>query len=86
MNTSIRGFHPALSCFKWMVYLTITHKQTHDNKNSEKTIWFKFSEDDTLVTTIDDLEKDLSSTNRDFTIERIKEALNFDQELFINYS
>lgn len=62
------------------------HKQNHNDTESEKTLWFKFSKDDSLVTTIDDLQKDLSNQNREFTLQRIREALNVDQELSIYYS
>lgn len=62
------------------------YTQTLKDRNSESSLWFKFSDDDTLVTTIDDLERDLSNSNRDFTLERIKEVINLDQELFIHYS
>ena len=62
------------------------HKQNQKDTKSENTLWFKFSEDDSLVTTIDDLQKDLSNHNREFTLERIREALNVDQELLIYYS
>ncbi len=50
-------------------------------------LWFKFSQDDSLATTISDLEKDLSDNkNREFTMERMREAINLDNELFIYYS
>jgi|GEM_PF-6799532 hypothetical protein len=62
------------------------HKQTQKAIKSERTLWFRFSKDDSLVTTIDDLQKDLSNHNREFTLERIREALNVDQELSIHYS
>ncbi len=62
------------------------YKENVKDVNSPNAIWFKFSQDDTLVTTIDDLAKDLSDDNRDFTLERIREALNLDQELFVHYS
>ncbi len=62
------------------------YEQTLDFKNPENSIWFKFSDDDTLVTTIDDLKRDLSNSNRNFTLERMREAINLDNELFIHYS
>lgn len=62
------------------------HMQSHNDNKSESTLWFRFSKDDTLVTTIDDLEKDLSNKNREYTLEKIREALNVDQELTIYYS
>ena len=61
-------------------------KQNQKDLKSESTLWFKFSKDDSIVTTIDDLQKDLSNQNREFTVERIREALNVDQELSIHYS
>jgi hypothetical protein len=62
------------------------HKQNQKDIKSDNMLWFKFSKDDSLVTTIDDLQKDLSSHNREFTLERIREALNVDQELSVYYS
>ncbi len=57
-------------------------------ENSPKdSLWFKFSQNDSLATTIEDLEEDLSgSKNRDFTLERMEEAINLKNELFIYYS
>ena len=50
-------------------------------------MWFKFSQDDSLATTIEDLQKDLAnSRNADFTKERMREAINLENELFIYYS
>ena len=62
------------------------HKQNQKNIKSESILWFKFSKDDSLTTTINDLQKDLSNNNREFTLERIREALNVDQELSIYFS
>ena len=62
------------------------YRQNLKNDTQESFMWFKFSDDDTLVTTIGDLERDLSSSNRDFTLERMREAINLDNELFIHYS
>ena len=54
---------------------------------SQGSLWFKFSQDDSLATTISDLQKDLSdSKNRFFTLERMKEAINLENELFIYFS
>lgn len=61
-------------------------KQTLDDQSTDKSIWFKFSADDTLVTTIDDLERDLLNSNREFTLDRMREAINLEQEIFIHYS
>ena len=56
-------------------------------EKSNGSLWFKFSQDDALATTIADLEKDLSDkANRDFILERMEEATNLDNELFIHYS
>ena len=57
-------------------------------ENSPKdSLWFKFSQNDSLATTIEDLEEDLSGSNkRDFTLERMEEAINLKNELFIYYS
>ncbi len=61
-------------------------KQTLKDDTFQNSLWFKFAEDDTVVTTIDDLERDLSNTNREFTLERMREAINLGEELFIHYS
>lgn len=62
------------------------HKHTIDGNTQKNSMWFKFSDDDTLGTTIDDLKRDLSDTNRDFTLERMREAINLEEELFIHFS
>ena len=52
-------------------------------------LWFKFSSDDTLATTIRDIEKDLSfpsHNNYKFLIERIEGAIDLNGELFVYYS
>jgi hypothetical protein len=55
--------------------------------NSQSSLWFKFADDDSLATTIPDLKKDLSDNrNREFTLERMREAINLENELFIYYS
>lgn len=55
--------------------------------NTSKDLWFQFSQDDTLITTIEDLKKDLSSpSNRKFTLERIKESISLENELLIHYT
>ena len=55
--------------------------------SSQGSLWFKFSQDDTLSCTIDDLQKDLSNNrNREFAKERMEEAINLENELFIHYS
>jgi hypothetical protein len=55
--------------------------------DSKGSLWFQFSQDDSLATTIADLQKDLSDVrNREFTLERMKEAVNLENELFIYYS
>jgi arsenate reductase-like glutaredoxin family protein len=54
--------------------------------SEEGSLWFKFSIDDTLVTSIDDLQKDLSNANSEFTLERIGEGISLENELFIYYS
>ncbi|MCC8360280.1 hypothetical protein [Salinimicrobium sediminilitoris] len=62
------------------------HKQILKDNSSESGFWFKFSDDDTLATSIDDLERDLTNSNREFTLERMKEVINTDQELVVHYS
>ena len=55
--------------------------------SSQCSLWFKFADDDTLSTSIEDLKKDLSDyRNREFTLERMREAINLENELFIHYS
>lgn len=55
--------------------------------SSQGSLWFKFSQDDSLATSIANLQKDLSDTNnREFTRERMREAINLENELFIYYS
>jgi hypothetical protein len=53
-------------------------------------LWFKFSFDDTLATTIRDIETDLSLPashgNHKFLIERIKEAVDLNGTLEVYYS
>lgn len=50
-------------------------------------LWFKFSEDDSLATSIADLRQDLSDArNKEFAMERMKQAINLENELFIYYS
>jgi hypothetical protein len=57
---------------------------------SKGDIWFKFSEDDTLATTIRDIERDLSlpsiHNNHKFLIERIKDAIDLNGSLQVFYS
>lgn len=62
------------------------HREILNDNSSENGLWFKFSDDDTLATSIDDLEKDLANSNREFTLERMKEAINTDQELIVYFS
>ena len=59
------------------------HKRAINSRATEDAMWFKFSEDDTLATTIDELQRDLSNSNRDLILERIREALTADNKLFI---
>jgi len=53
-------------------------------------LWFKFSSDDTLATTIRDIETDLSLPashgNYKFLIERIKQAVDLNGTLQVFYS
>lgn len=66
--------------------LRIVEAQLKQDK-SQGSLWFKFSQDDSLATTIPDLQKDLSDAkNREFTMERMREAINLENELFIYYS
>ena len=59
------------------------HRKSEQENGS---LWFRFSSDDTLATTIEELEKDLSDKNRDFTSERIRESISLENELSIYYS
>lgn len=55
--------------------------------NTSGDMWFKFSQDDTLITTIEDLNRDLSSSsNREFALERLRESISLENELIIYYS
>lgn len=55
--------------------------------HTSKDLWFQFSQDDTLITTIEDLKKDLSSPlNGKYTLERIKESISLENELLIHYT
>lgn len=63
------------------------------NNNTEQGLWFKFGTDDTLCTTIDDLERDLTPNNKNygFTFDRVVEAytlrgVNTNGELYIYFS
>jgi hypothetical protein len=53
-------------------------------------LWFRFSSDDALATTIRDIETDLSlpptHNNRKFLIEKIEHAISLNTELEIYYS
>ena len=63
--------------------------QDHHRKETgtNGTLSFKFSEDDTMVTTIADLERDLADAkNREFTLERMRECTHLQGELIIYYS
>ena len=62
-------------------------------ENTELGLWFKFGSQDTLCTTIDDLERDLNPNNKNygFTFDRVVEAytlrgVSTDSELFIYFS
>ena len=63
------------------------HKDLVQDKEG-KDIWFKFSKDDNLVTTISDLDFDLivGNKNRDYTIDQIKLAISLQGELLIYFS
>jgi hypothetical protein len=63
--------------------IEVMHRKSVQENGS---LWFKFSEDDTMATTIVDLEKDLSDRNREFTLERIRESISLENELSIYYS
>lgn len=55
--------------------------------NTSKDMWFKFSLDDTLITTIEDLDRDLSSSsNKELALERLRESISLENELLIYYS
>ena len=62
------------------------HREILNDNSSESGLWFKFSDDDTLATSIDDLEKDLANSNREFTLERMKEAISTEQEFVVYFS
>ena len=57
-----------------------------DTGDNSKDIWFKFFDDDALVTLISDIKRDLvSPTNRDFIKEYIKICVETDS-LIVNFS
>jgi hypothetical protein len=51
-------------------------------------LWFKFGNDDTLVTTISDIEKDLCNSNRELRLEEFELVIGLDpnNELRIYFS
>ena len=57
-----------------------------DYTPTEKSVWFKFSFDDTLATTIENLYQDLFTKNEEFTRERMQFAIKNPKQFKINYS
>lgn len=56
--------------------MNIENQLKRKRKLTNKELWFKFFNDDTGATTIYDLQRDLNNpTNRDYTIENIKHAI-----------
>ena len=56
------------------------------NPLTKKSVWFKFSDDDTLATTIENLYQDLFSKNEEFTRERMQFAIDNPKQFKIHYS
>jgi len=56
------------------------------NPLTGKSVWFKFSDDDTLATTIENLYQDLFSKNEEFTRERMQFAIDNPKQLQIYFS
>ena len=66
--------------------LRVIESQYGNDARKQGTLWFKFSQDDTLSTDINELEKDLSCpVNREFAEERIRETLSLDNDLYIQF-
>ena len=67
------------------------HRLVENLPNDDKGLWFKFSKDDTLATTISDIERTFTHdtrNNQEFLLERMESVcgLNPDNELRIFYS
>jgi len=56
------------------------------NPLTGKSVWFKFSFDDTLATTIENLYQDLFNKNVEFTESRMRFAIDNPKELQIYFS
>lgn len=56
------------------------------NPLTGKSVWFKFSFDDTLATTIENLYQDLFNKNVEFTESRMRFAIDNPKQLQIYYS
>lgn len=67
--------------------LNIQEIYREENKKKNHDLWFRFSKDDTLVTTIQDLFNDLqmSNINRNFTIDRVNDSV-VNNSLSIHFS
>lgn len=65
------------------------HREEIGDHDSDKHIWFRFFKGDTMVTTLKNLENDLSShlsiKNHQFMMELMKDAVN-DASLEVYYS
>lgn len=67
------------------------HRLVENLPNDDKGLWFKFGKDDTLATTISDIERTFmhdTKSNQEFLLERMESVcgLNPDNELQIFYS
>jgi hypothetical protein len=67
------------------------HRLVENLPNDDKGLWFKFSKNDTLATTISDIERTFTHdtrNNQEFLLERMESVcgLNPDNELRIFYS
>jgi len=56
------------------------------NPLTGKSVWFKFSDDDTLATTIENLYQDLFNKNEEFTRERMQFVIDNPKQFKIHYS
>jgi hypothetical protein len=68
---------------------TIQDEFGFDTQLGLKCVWFKFSKDDTLATTINQIYSDLfhgTKNNKDFMIEQMRFAINNPKEFGIFYS
>ena len=65
----------------------IEKRESVNNKNEDKELWFKFGSDDCLATTIDELIGDLNgNVNKSFRQDQILSILGVNSELEVYFS